>query len=239
MHKRSDGTQIVRYKVNWTFLITLLILIICTVVGAFRGLIKTVYSLIIVVAVTVLTTIFAPKLTTYLKNNTTWDDALQSKTESFLRDRGILSDGRQIDLDELPVPDSIKNKISGGVADYSGKTAEIYNDFVVETVSGIIFSAIVYIVMFVLLLALAGVIGILLNVIEKLPVLKQINKLAGGAAGLVKGLLIVWIAAILVMILSNTPIGIKIAADIDGNVFLKFLYDKNLIMYFLTGGKNI
>lgn len=224
---------------NWTFLITLLILIICTVVGAFRGLIKTVYSLIIVVAVTVLTTIFAPKLTTYLKNNTTWDDALQSKTESFLRDRDILSDGRQIDLDELPVPDSIKNKISGGVADYSGKTAEIYNNFVVETVSGIIFSAIVYIVMFVLLLALAGVIGILLNVIEKLPVLKQINKLAGGAAGLVKGLLIVWIAAILVMILSNTPIGIKIAADIDGNVFLKFLYDKNLIMYFLTGGKNI
>ena len=180
---------------NWTFLITLLILIICTVVGAFRGLIKTVYSLIIIVAVTVLTTIFAPKLTTYLKNNTTWDDALQSKTESFLRDRGILSDGRQIDLDELPVPDSIKNKISGGVADYSGKTAEIYNNFVVETVSGIIFSAIVYIVMFVLLLALAGVIGILLNVIEKLPVLKQINKLAGGAAGLVKGLLIVWIAA--------------------------------------------
>ena len=164
---------------------------------------------------------------------------MQSKTESFLRDRGILSDGRQIDLDELPVPDSIKNKISGGVADYSGKTAEIYNNFVVETVSGIIFSAIVYIVMFVLLLALAGVIGILLNVIEKLPVLKQINKLAGGAAGLVKGLLIVWIAAILVMILSNTPIGIKIAADIDGNVFLKFLYDKNLIMYFLTGGKNI
>ena len=217
---------------NWTFLITLLILIICTVVGAFKGLIKTVYSLIIIVAVTVLTTIFAPKLTTYLKNNTTWDDALQSKTESFLRDRGILTDGRQIDLDELPVPDSIKNKISGGVADYSGKTAEIYNDFVVETVSGIIFSAIVYIVMFVLLLALAGVIGIL-------PVLKQINKLAGGVAGLVKGLLIVWIAAILVMILSNTPIGIKIAADIDGNVFLKFLYDKNLIMYFLTGGKNI
>ena len=152
---------------NWTFLITLLILIICTVVGAFKGLIKTVYSLIIIVAVTVLTTIFAPKLTTYLKNNTTWDDALQSKTESFLRDRGILSDGRQIDLDELPVPDSIKNKISGGVADYSGKTAEIYNNFVVETVSGIIFSAIVYIVMFVLLLALAGVIGILLNVIEK------------------------------------------------------------------------
>lgn len=93
---------------NWTFLITLLILIICTVVGAFRGLIKTVYSLIIIVAVTVLTTIFAPKLTTYLKNNTTWDDALQSKTESFLRDRGILSDGKQIDLDELPVPDSIK-----------------------------------------------------------------------------------------------------------------------------------
>ena len=220
---------------NWTFLITLLILIICTVVGVFKGLIKTVYSLIIIVAVTVLTTIFAPKLTTYLKNNTTWDDALQSKTESFLRDRGILSEGRQIDLDELPVPDSIKNKISGGVADYSGKTVEIYNDFVVETVSGIIFSAIVYIVMFVLLLALAGVIGILLNVIEKLPVLKQINKLAGGAAGLVKGLLIVWIAAIL----SNTPIGIKIAADIDGNVFLKFLYDKNLIMYFLTGGKNI
>ena len=132
-----------------------------------------------------------------------------------------------------------RNRKLSGRQKHNAKWMAIYNDFVVETVSGIIFSAIVYIVMFVLLLALAGVIGILLNVIEKLPVLKQINKLAGGAAGLVKGLLIVWIAAILVMILSNTPIGIKIAADIDGNVFLKFLYDKNLIMYFLTGGKNI
>ena len=132
-----------------------------------------------------------------------------------------------------------RNRKLSGRQKHNAKWMAIYNNFVVETVSGIIFSAIVYIVMFVLLLALAGVIGILLNVIEKLPVLKQINKLAGGVAGLVKGLLIVWIAAILVMILSNTPIGIKIAADIDGNVFLKFLYDKNLIMYFLTGGKNI
>lgn len=216
---------------NWTLLAVIAILGLNVFIGLKRGLIKMVYSLVIMVVVMVITSIFAPKLATYLKNNTTWDDALNKKTESFLLDKGVISEEKKLDINELPIPNLIKDKIANlDSADFEGT----YNEFIVNSVSNVIFSAIVYLVFFLILLALASVIGMLLDIVSKLPVLKQVNKLAGMAVGLVQGLLIVWLLAILVMVFGNFEFAATIHKQIDANGFLTFLYDKNLIMYFVT-----
>lgn len=219
---------------NWTLIAVLAILLLTCFLGLRKGLIKMAYSLVVVLVVTIVTSIFAPKLASYLKDNTTWDDALEKKTESFLEDKGILKEGVDIDVTELPLPFTVKDKIAQTAKDYTASMAETYNDFVVRTVSSVIFSAIVYIVFFVIVLALAGIIGMLLDVISKLPVLKQVNKAAGAAIGLAEGLIIVWVLAIFVMVFGNFEFAAHIHKDIDANGFLKFLYDKNLIMYFVT-----
>lgn len=219
---------------NWTLIAVLAILLLTCFLGLRKGLIKMAYSLVVVLVVTIVTSIFAPKLASYLKDNTTWDDALEKKTESFLEDKGILKEGVDIDVTELPLPFTVKDKIAQTAKDYTTSMAETYNDFVVRTVSSVIFSAIVYIAFFVIMLALAGIIGMLLDVISKLPVLKQVNKAAGAAIGLAEGLIIVWVLAIFVMVFGNFEFAAHIHKDIDANGFLKFLYDKNLIMYFVT-----
>lgn len=219
---------------NWTLIAVLAVLLLTCFLGMHKGLIKMAYSLVIVLVVTIVTSIFAPKLAAYLKDNTTWDDALAKKTESFLEEKGILKEGVDIDVSELPIPFAVKDKIAQTAKEYTSSMAETYNEYVVRTVSSVIFSAIVYIVFFIIVLALAGIIGMLLDIISKLPVLKQVNKAAGAAIGLAEGLLIIWILAIFVMVFGNFEFAAYIHKDIDANGFLRFLYDKNLIMYLLT-----
>lgn len=219
---------------NWTLIAVLAILLINFLIGLYKGLIKMVYSVIVIAVVTIVTSIFAPMLASYLKKNTSWDDSLQTRTESYLEEKGILKESEDIDISDLPLPFIIKDKIAKTVNDSAEAVVDGYNQYVVKTVSSVIFSAIVYIVVFLILLALTSIIGMLLDVISKLPVLKEVNKLAGAAVGLAQGLLLVWVLAIFIMMLSNFSFADYIYNDIDDNVFLKFLYDKNLIMYFVT-----
>ena len=90
---------------NWTLLSILLILAVNVLIGIKKGLIKMLFSALAIIVVVIITSIFAPKLSEYLKNNTTWDDSLTSKTESFLMDKGIIKDDVEIDVSELPLPD--------------------------------------------------------------------------------------------------------------------------------------
>ena len=219
---------------NWTLLAILAILIVNVLIGIKRGLIKMLFSALSVVVVVIITSIFAPKLAEYLKDNTTWDDSLKSKTESFLLDKGIIKDNVEIDVSELPLPDMIKDKIADGTENVIEQGVKGYNEAVVTKVSGVIFSAIVYIVFFVVAMALTSIICMILDVVSKLPVLNQINKTGGGIIGLIQGLIVVWLFMIIVMIFGNTEFAMAVHEDINSNPILTFLYDKNAIMYFVT-----
>ena len=219
---------------NWTLLAILAILIVNVLIGIKKGLIKMLFSALSVVVVVIITSIFAPKLAEYLKDNTTWDDSLKAKTESFLLDKGIIKDNVEIDVSELPLPDMIKDKIADGTEDFIEQGVKGYNEAVVSKVSGVIFSAIVYIVFFIVAMALTSIICMILDVVSKLPVLNQINKTAGGIIGFIQGLIVVWLFMIIVMIFGNTEFAMAVHKDINANPILTFLYDKNAIMYFVT-----
>ena len=68
-----------------------------------------------------------------------------------------------------------------------------------------------------------------------LPILHGINKLAGGALGIAYGVVLVWIAFLLVKILCNGDLGRQFFALISDNPFLLFLYNQNVIMKIVFG----
>lgn len=205
---------------NWTLLSILVILIVNVLIGIKKGLIKMLFSALSIIVVVIITSIFAPKLAEFLKDNTTWDDSLTSKTESFLIDKGIIKEDVEIDVSELPLPDMIKEKIAEGTEDMMEQGIKGYNEAVVNKVSGVIFSAIVYIVFFVVAMALTSIICMILDVVSKLPVLNQINKTAGGIIGLVQGLVIIWLFMIIIMIFGNTEFAMHVHKDINSNPIL-------------------
>ena len=109
-----------------------------------------------------------------------------------------------------------------------------FKGYVVSYITGLIINAISFIVTFVVILILLWVLCIALDLISKLPLLNQINKLAGLAAGLVHGLVIVWILFILLTVFGSSQFGQEAMQLIEENVILGVLYDYNVLLRFIT-----
>lgn len=219
---------------NWTLVCVLGILLITIIVGIQKGLIKMIFSMVSIIVVIAATSFAAPHICRYLESHTKWDDRVYDSTYKYFDEHGIIADEDGfLDTDALPIPKSFKQNIDDNASQLISDGAKAYNEYVTGKVSGAIFSAAVYISVFILISIALLVVGALLNIVSKLPVLKQINRIGGGIVGFVIGVLAVWIAFIIITVLGNTPFAATVFEQIDSNPFLTFMYNRNIILNFI------
>lgn len=215
---------------NWTFVAVVAVLFVSGLIGYKRGFVKTIFSMLALWVAILLTFLLAPGITKLIAKNTSWDRAVRHQTEEFLMDQHVLKTADEdVDISETHLPDSIKEIIEDNSEKYINEGIEAYNDFVVDTVSEIVFKAICYFVIFLIIYVIIHILEVVLNIVSKLPVIKQINGAGGAAVGVLMGFFIVWMGCILLMMFSNTDLGKKICEDINDNQILKFVFDNNLI----------
>ena len=82
---------------------------------------------------------------------------------------------------------------------------------------------------------LVHVISALLGIVSHIPILKGVNRFTGMLAGLMEGLLIVWIAFYIVALCSTGETGRVIVSYINQSAFLKELYENNILLSLGTG----
>lgn len=115
---------------------------------------------------------------------------------------------------------------------------EIYDELGVETfaqyvgsfLSKLIINIVSFLGTFLLITIILRAIIFALDVVEDLPVLGVINRLAGGAVGFACALIIVWVLFVVVTLMYTTVIGKDVYQIIQDNGILKMLYDCNPIM---------
>lgn len=66
---------------------------------------------------------------------------------------------------------------------------------------------VVFIFIFGIVMGILGAVERLLNLVDKIPIAKQINRIAGFVAGVLKGIVIVWIIFCVVGYFTDTSIG--------------------------------
>lgn len=219
---------------NWALVAVVAVIAAFVIIGARRGFIKMLFSLVSLLLVGLLTFLIAPHVNNLLKDRTTWDESIRVKTEEFFLDNGIIkSSEEQIDISTLNLPANVQNQISEDAGAYIDKGYQAYNNFIVDTTAGLIFSGIVYIAVFLIVSLVVGIISQILNLIAKLPVLKQINRIAGMCMGFVIGLIFVWILFLVLTVLGNTQFGVAVFDMIQSNPILRFLYENNLVLYLI------
>ena len=72
--------------------------------------------------------------------------------------------------------------------------------------------------------------GYILNVLTKLPVINGINKLAGGAVGGIKCVIFIWIALLVLTLLCDTSVGKQGMELVQKDTFMNFLYSQNVFV---------
>ena len=64
--------------------------------------------------------------------------------------------------------------------------------------------------------------------------IKGVNRLLGGLAGLLQGLLLVWLLLLLTAIACTSQLGQTLIGEIQESAFLSYLYNHNAILYLFS-----
>ena len=227
--------------------------------GSKKGLVRTVFGLFSSIVVLLAGTVISPVLSNQFRNNEKLFNAISTRIEKSLEnyqknDEKIKESEKKVEIskkdkkkkgkdikDELYVPQSLP----GGDKVFEEIVSDILknehftkakediqkevNHRVAIYLTGIVINSGTFILVYFLLSTGLYVLGRVLNIISKLPVLKELNNMGGGIAGLFQGLVIVWLIFTLMAVFIDKPFVQAGMEQIEGNMFLTLLYKSNII----------
>lgn len=218
---------------NWLVIAVLLFLGFYAWRGYSNGFIKTVFSIFAVVIAMVVAFAVSPYLSKVLQQNETVYSYIEDKVDHVVDlEDSVNAYGQTEVIDKLPLPNSIKESLSenNNKSMYELLHVDSLEGYIVMSLTVMILNGVAYLVLFVLAFIVIKIIAGALDLISKLPILNSINKMAGLAIGILRGLIVIWILCIVVTVLSSTQIGQTMFTYINESEFLSFIYNNNLII---------
>ena len=230
---------------NIVDIVILGILGLSILVGLYRGFISSVASMGGCLLSLGLSFWLSPKLAEAIQNNPEilrtlasytdaatklGDQALAGSSVTSLTETGITEILNKV---SLPAPlstllqNNLKNQVFGAAADVG--------TYVSQTIVGAILNVICFVVCFALLLLVIHFVINFLKVVFKFPVLKQLNSIAGGLFGLLRGALLCFVAfALLPLIQTLLPVQ-DINELVAASALAPLFNSGNLILAIMNG----
>jgi uncharacterized membrane protein required for colicin V production len=224
---------------NTLVLVVLGIILIFTFLGYRAGLIKTVFSICSMIVALVLTLLISPQVSKALQANEDVVGYFSEKVDKALNLDKVADDSisdKTSGIDKLPIPASMKDSLKKNCTEkaYEVLGVSSFTDFVSHSIARMIINALAFVVTFLVLIIVLRILSFTLDLISKLPVLNQINKLAGLTAGLVQGMIVVWLLCIVLTMFSGSALGKTCFEMINESKFLGFIYNNNFILNFVV-----
>ena len=199
-----------------------LILGISTWIAAKKGIFKSVYKLSSIVL-----TIIAVVLLSGPVGNMVESSGLGIKIDQMVY-TGLIAD-KEYDKDLGKMVSTGEEENVSGLPEFVNEAvANAAESAVVPAISEIVKKLVCAIIIYLVAKLLLFLIFLFIDGMFKLPLLKSANKMLGAAAGLVSGLLIVYIVCGIASL--NVQYSAVIREIIDGTYLVKYFYDQNYLM---------
>lgn len=236
---------------NWLLIIVILVLAGNIVWGFSKGFLRVIYSMLAWIAILVFVTWATPYVANVLTEKTNIDNRIESNLDEKLHELVIgdtngQKEEREPDAQnpgqgkknyrdlQMKLPDAVTNKLfdTNKIADQILEGSGAY-----DVVAGRATDLVMRVISFVLVLLIAVIsfhlLSVVLKVVEKLPLIGGINRLLGLFAGLVKGILIIWLAFAIIAMAGTTDIGIALISYIYESPLLIWAYENNFVLTLL------
>lgn len=223
---------------NWLLIIVIGILCFYILRGRKRGFIKTVFTIFSTIIAILITMWASPYISKHMKEN----DRLLEYVNERVSERATPSEVGDKTTDEvnyiesLKVPSIIKETlIKNKTSDvYAAMAVNNFKEYVYNLLSIFLINVGTFIAVFIIVKVLLHIISTTMDLISKLPILNGMNRMAGMFAGLVHGVLIVWMGFVVITLFSNSDWGQYLFVEITNSKILSTLYNNNLILRVLT-----
>lgn len=225
--------------ISWTWLgIAVLALIAAACIMGFRkGFVKEIVSVFFLLISFLLVWAVNPYVNTFVKEYTPVYDTIQDKCQTMVSEQ--IGNKKTLDKEEqnqvmenMELPDLLKNALveNNTAETYRYLAVSTFTEYISDSLAVMAVNGISFLISFVLSAAVIKLLGFILNVLTKLPVINGINKIAGAAVGGIKCIIFIWIAFLVLTLLCNTTLGQQGMALIQQDAFLNFLYSQNVFV---------
>lgn len=215
------------------------IFLLSVLIGVKKGFVKIVTSLIATLLILLLTAVITPYVSNAILENTSLEASMQKKcAEIILPQEGDDSsrDGQIALIEQSELPPMFKELLleNNNNEVYESLGVGTFVDYVGSYIAKLIADIMAFLATFIVVSIIVRVILYIVGAIGELPLVGGINHLAGGAVGIVMGLLIVWILFIVITLLYNTALSQLFFENIEDSKILQILYDSNILMNYVT-----
>lgn len=227
--------------------IIVLLVIVLFVLGGFRkGFVRKLAAILSLAGSIVLVSLLLPYITQFLKEQTPvypyiveqCQNAVSSRigenVAQNIPDLRILPDEVQTQvIQSLPLPEFLQDQLVkyNNNEGYLSLGVSTFQDYVINYVATAILNAVSFILAVLLVHIAIWFVTRLLDQLTHVPGIRLVNRLAGGALGLVQGLFVLCLFFLLLSVFEATSQGQAILQMVRESAVLSFIYETNLFMH--------
>lgn len=222
---------------NWLTLLIGGLFIVWILIGVWRGFVKMAVSLTAMLLTLVIVSFASPHVRDLMVQVTSVEQYIQEGITGYVNENlnSQLAEEEPEEgnaIESMPLPDIIKDLLvqNNNPETYYNMGVDQLSEYVSIYLTELIITAIAYVVTFILVFIILNIVLLVLQGIVQLPVLKQLNSLAGGILALVEGLFILWVLCLVVTAFAGTQTGADILRLIKESPILSFVYNNNMIL---------
>ena len=224
-------------SMNWLVIAVIILIVLATLAGAKRGLVKTVLSFASFFVSLVIMLFVREPVSDFVKDQTGIYAAIETSVSSFVEEKTQEIQAGQAQLtdkviDSLNLPDVLTKSLeqSNSKAVYEQRGIQNIAAYITGWLTDLAFEAVCCIISFVVVWILLRIVTMVLAGIVRLPVLHQIDCIAGAICGLCTALIIIWIGGIVVTAFAAQDWGREALSMITQSTLLTFLYNNNFLL---------
>lgn len=135
-------------------------------------------------------------------------------------------------IESLPIPQYLQEQMEtfNNSEGYRKLGADDFASYIVNYFASLILNVAAYIVTLLIAWGLIRLVIGAAGIFSRLPIIRTANRALGLGAGILQGLLIVWMLMMVLSFFAATPAGQSLMAQVYDNSFLELLYNANPLM---------
>ena len=198
---------------NWLLILVVLLVAGNIVWGFFRGFLRVVYSM----AAWILILVFVTFATPYVADWMTEHTGLNTRIEKNCKEK---------------LQNAVAGEEKGTEEQNTQEQSGLYNT-IASKASSLAMKAIAFVIVMLITVIAFHLIATAIDLVARLPVIGEVNHMLGGIAGLIKGLLLVWLVFAFAAMGAATEAGSVVIDAVYQSEILQWLYENNLILTIL------
>jgi len=165
------------------------------------------------------------------QNQGTATESEKLKALSALMGNMTAADKRKF-IESLPIPQYLQEQMEtfNNSEGYRKLGADDFASYIVNYFASLILNVAAYIVTLLIAWGLIRLVIGAAGIFSRLPIIRTANHALGLGAGILQGLLIVWMLMMVLSFFAATPAGQSLMAQVYDNSFLELLYNANPLM---------